>query len=49
MTSSGDYRPHAEFGINLSIPWSAGSREDPSYHVHAGAWLDCDRVHADCD
>uniref|UniRef100_A0A7S0L601 J domain-containing protein n=1 Tax=Coccolithus braarudii TaxID=221442 RepID=A0A7S0L601_9EUKA len=33
----GDYRPHQDFGVNLSIPWNAGSREDPSYHVHAGA------------
>ena len=36
LKKRGDYRPHAEFGINLSIPWSAGSKEDPSYHVHAG-------------
>ena len=37
LKKRGDYRPHAEFGINLSIPWSAGSKEDPNYHVHAGA------------
>ena len=30
-------RPHQEFGINLSIPWSAGSKEDPNYHVHTGS------------
>ena len=33
LKKRGDYRPHAEFGVNLSIPWSAGSREDPNYHV----------------
>eukprot|EP00967_Tisochrysis_lutea_P069006 scaffold90577_cov27-Tisochrysis_lutea.AAC.4 len=33
----GDYRPHQDFGINLSIPWNAGSKEDPSYHVHTGS------------
>ena len=30
-------RPHAEFGINLSIPWNAGTKEAPSYHVHSGS------------
>jgi hypothetical protein len=33
----GEYRPHAEFGINLSIPWTAGTQEDPSYDVAAGS------------
>lgn len=33
----GDYRPHQDFGINLSIPWSAGGCEDPSFHVNAGS------------
>ncbi len=37
LKKRGDYRPHAEFGINLSIPWSAGSKEDPNYHVHSGS------------
>mmetsp|Transcript_447 Transcript_447/g.1134 ORF Transcript_447/g.1134 Transcript_447/m.1134 type:complete len:454 (-) Transcript_447:1817-3178(-) len=37
LKKRGDYRPHAEFGVNLSIPWSAGSKEDPHYHVHAGS------------
>ena len=33
----GEYRPHAEFGINLSIPWTAGTQEDPSYDVAVGS------------
>ena len=37
LKKRGDYRPHQDFGVNLSIPWSAGSKEDPSYHVHAGS------------
>ena len=37
LKKRGDYRPHAEFGINLSIPWNAGTKEAPSYHVHSGS------------
>jgi hypothetical protein len=37
LKKRGDYRPHAEFGINLSIPWTAGTKEAPSYHVHGGS------------
>lgn len=37
LKKRGDYRPHQEFGINLSIPWSAGTKEAPSYHVHTGS------------
>jgi len=37
LKKRGDYRPHAEFGINLSIPWNAGTKEAPSYHVHTGS------------
>jgi hypothetical protein len=33
----GDDRPRQEFGINLSIPWNAGTKEAPSYHVHSGS------------
>jgi hypothetical protein len=35
LRKRGDYRPHAEFGINLSIPWSAGTKEAPSYDVRS--------------
>ncbi|EOD17300.1 hypothetical protein EMIHUDRAFT_244160 [Emiliania huxleyi CCMP1516] len=28
LKKRGDYRPHQDFGVNLSIPWNAGSRED---------------------
>mmetsp|Transcript_43715 Transcript_43715/g.87507 ORF Transcript_43715/g.87507 Transcript_43715/m.87507 type:complete len:451 (-) Transcript_43715:424-1776(-) len=37
LKKRGDYRPHQEFGINLSIPWSAGTKENPNYHVHTGS------------
>jgi len=37
LKKRGDYRPHQEFGINLSIPWNAGTKEAPSYHVHSGS------------
>ena len=37
LKKRGDYRPHQDFGINLSIPWTAGSKEDPNYHVHSGS------------
>uniref|UniRef100_A0A7S3AQP2 J domain-containing protein n=1 Tax=Haptolina ericina TaxID=156174 RepID=A0A7S3AQP2_9EUKA len=37
LRKRGDYRPHAEFGINLSIPWSAGTKEAPSYDVSSGS------------
>jgi len=37
LKKRGDYRPHQDFGINLSIPWSAGTKEDPNYHVHSGS------------
>ena len=37
MRKRGDYRPHAEFGINLSIPWNAGSKEAPTYDVRTGS------------
>tara|TARA_B100000524_G_scaffold334520_2_gene223139 strand:+ start:167 stop:1144 length:978 start_codon:yes stop_codon:yes gene_type:complete len=33
----GDYRPHQEFGVNLSIPWSAGTKDDPSWDVRTGS------------
>jgi len=33
----GDYRPHQDFGVNLSIPWNAGTKEDPNYHVASGS------------
>jgi len=37
LKKRGDYRPHQDFGVNLSIPWSAGTKEAPSYHVHTGS------------
>jgi len=30
LRARGDYRPHPEFGVNLHVPWSAGSQEAPS-------------------
>ena len=37
LRKRGEYRPHRDFGINLSIPWVAGGVEDPSYDVAAGS------------
>lgn len=37
LRARGDYRPHRDFGVNLSIPWSAGSRDAPSWEVPSGA------------
>jgi len=37
MQKRGEYRPHQEFGINLAVPWSAGTKSDPSYDVSAGS------------
>lgn len=33
LRARGDYRPHQEFGINLNVPWSAGTQEKPSWEV----------------
>ena len=37
LRKRGEYRPHKDFGINLSIPWNAGAADDPSYDVGAGS------------
>jgi len=37
LQKRGEYRPHQEFGINLAVPWSAGTKSDPSYDVSAGS------------
>jgi len=31
LRARGEYRPHPEFGINLNVPWSAGTQYDPSW------------------
>mmetsp|Transcript_9162 Transcript_9162/g.15727 ORF Transcript_9162/g.15727 Transcript_9162/m.15727 type:complete len:353 (-) Transcript_9162:58-1116(-) len=31
LRARGDYRPHLEFGINLHVPWTAGSKSSPSW------------------
>eukprot|EP00746_Dinoflagellata_sp_MGD_P030363 gnl/MRDRNA2_/MRDRNA2_17199_c0_seq1.p1 gnl/MRDRNA2_/MRDRNA2_17199_c0~~gnl/MRDRNA2_/MRDRNA2_17199_c0_seq1.p1 ORF type:complete len:302 (-),score=58.17 gnl/MRDRNA2_/MRDRNA2_17199_c0_seq1:135-1040(-) len=33
LRARGEYRPHKEFGINVHIPWTAGSREKPSWET----------------
>lgn len=33
LRARGDYRPHQEFGIDLAVPWSAGTQEKPSWEV----------------
>ena len=37
LRKRGDYRPHQDFGVNLSIPWNAGSKEEPSWDVGVGS------------
>ena len=37
LRKRGDYRPHKDFGVNLSVPWSAGTKEDPTYDVRFGS------------
>ena len=37
LKKRGEYRPHRDFGVNLSIPWNAGHADDPSYDVGAGS------------
>ncbi|KAL1510433.1 hypothetical protein AB1Y20_006740 [Prymnesium parvum] len=37
MRRRGEYRPHEDFGINLSIPWNAGSQEEASWEVANGS------------
>lgn len=33
LRKRGDYRPHPKFGIDLAVPWTAGSKEAPSWDV----------------
>ena len=37
LRKRGEYRPHRDFGVNLSIPWNAGYADDPSYDVGHGS------------
>ena len=37
LRKRGEYRPHRDFGVNLSIPWNAGYADDPSFEVGAGS------------
>lgn len=37
MRRRGEYRPHQDFGVNLSIPWAAGTQEDASWEVANGS------------
>ena len=36
MRRRGEYRPHQDFGVNLSIPWNAGSQEEATWEVASG-------------
>lgn len=31
LRARGEYRPHPEFGVNLHVPWSAGTQEEASW------------------
>ena len=37
MRRRGEYRPHQDFGVNLSIPWNAGSQEEATWEVASGS------------
>jgi|Laugresbdmm110sd_1035091.scaffolds.fasta_scaffold78429_1 hypothetical protein len=37
LRKRGDYRPHAAFGVDLAVPWSAGGSEEPSWEVQGAA------------
>ena len=37
LKKRGEYRPHRDFGVNLSIPWNAGFADDPTYDVASGS------------
>jgi len=38
LRARGDYRPDARFGVDVHVPWSAGTRHDPTaFDDHAGA------------
>jgi hypothetical protein len=33
LRARGDYRPHAQFGIDLTVPWHAGAHHEPSWSL----------------
>ena len=37
LRARGDYRPNAQFGVDVHVPWSAGTKHDPSFDVPAGS------------
>lgn len=37
LRKRGDFRPHAAFGVDLAVPWSAGKAELPSWEVVGAA------------
>ena len=36
LRARGDYRPHAQFGVDLAVPWTAGTKETPSWEIVGG-------------
>jgi len=37
LRARGDYRPNAQFGVDVRVPWTAGTRPDPTFNVHTGS------------
>ena len=37
LRARGDYRPNAQFGVDVHVPWSAGAKHDPSFDVPVGS------------
>ena len=37
LRARGDYRPNERFGVDVNVPWSAGTKHDPSFDVPTGS------------
>ena len=37
MRARGEYRPNAQFGVDVNVPWTAGSKPDPSFFGQTGS------------
>lgn len=37
LRARGDYRPNERFGVDVNVPWSAGTKHDPSFDVPSGS------------
>eukprot|EP00240_Pyramimonas_obovata_P013287 CAMPEP_0118939304 /NCGR_PEP_ID=MMETSP1169-20130426/28556_1 /TAXON_ID=36882 /ORGANISM="Pyramimonas obovata, Strain CCMP722" /LENGTH=232 /DNA_ID=CAMNT_0006883547 /DNA_START=81 /DNA_END=776 /DNA_ORIENTATION=+ len=46
LRARGEYRPHSEFGINLHIPWTAGTKSAPSWDTPTTNYTDTKEIEA---